>query len=85
MELSYLLWLSLFAAIAYMVAVDKNVAEFINLFFMGVGIQLRKYYYMVILHPRNPITNWIMERKMKKLAKEMCEQLGILETDETDD
>ena len=68
---AYYLWLCLAGVIVYMMAVDKNVAEFINLFFQGVWIQLRRYYLMAKLHPKNPITNWIMERKMKKLAKEL--------------
>ena len=84
MEPTYLLWFALFAAVLYMMSVDENVAEFINLFFLGVWIQLKKYYYMAILHPRNPITNWIMERKMRKLAEELMAQYGTIE-EPTDD
>lgn len=84
MEPTYLLWFALFAAVLYMMTVDSNVAEFINLFFLGVWIQLKKYYYMAILHPRNPITNWIMERKMRKLAEELMAQYGTIE-EPTDD
>lgn len=84
MESTYLLWFALFAAVLYMMSVDKNVAEFVNLFFLGVWIQLKKYYYMAILHPRNPITNWIMERKMRKLAEELMAQYGTIE-EPTDD
>ena len=84
MESTYLLWFALFAAVMYMMAVDENVAEFVNLFFLGVWIQLKKYYYMAILHPRNPITNWIMERKMRKLAEELMAQYGTIE-EPTDD
>ena len=84
MESTYLLWFAPFAIILYMMAVDKNVAEFIYLFFMGVWIQLKRYYYMAILHPYNPITNWIMERKMKKLAKELMAQYGTID-EESDD
>ena len=78
------MWFALFAAVLYMMAVDENVAEFVNLFFLGVWIQLKKYYYMAILHPRNPITNWIMERKMRKLAEELMAQYGTIE-EPTDD
>ena len=79
METPYLLWFALFAAVAYMMAVDENVKEFVYIFFLGVWIQLKKYYYMAILHPRNPITNWIMERKMRKLADELMAEYGITE------
>ena len=72
--IAYYFWLTVIGILVYMMIVDENVIEFINLFFMGVWIQLKRYYYMAILHPRNPITNWIMERKMKKLAKELLEK-----------
>ena len=71
---AYYFWMTVLGVLAYMMIVDKNVAEFVNLFFMGVWIQLRKYYWMAILHPRNPITNWIMERKMRKLADELIKE-----------
>jgi len=71
----YLFWTTLFVVVAYFIATDESVAEFVNLFFMGVWVQIRRYYMMVILHPRNPITNWIMERKMKKLAEQLLKEL----------
>ena len=82
MEPTQLLWFSLFCVVAYAVAVDENVAEFVNLCIQAVWIQLRRYYYMAILHPKNPITNWIMERKMKALAKELSEKYGLIDDDE---
>ena len=81
METPYLLWFALFGVVAYMMAVDENVAEFVNLFFLSVWVQLKKYYYMAILHPRNPITNWIMERKMRKLAEELMAEYGTIDED----
>lgn len=71
---AYYFWLGLAGVVVYAMMVDENVATYVNLFIMGVWIQLRRYYYMVILHPKNPITNWIMERKMNKLAKELLEE-----------
>lgn len=77
--IAYYFWLFVIGIVVYMMIVDKNVYEFVNLFFLGVWIQLKKYYLMAILHPRNPITNWIMERKMKKLADELMKEYGIEE------
>ena len=78
MNPTYLLWLTLFCAVLYMMTVDENVAEFINLFFMGVWVQLKKYYYMVKLHPfwiTNPIGKWWMMRKYRKMAEEMMKSI----------
>ena len=78
MNPTYLLWLTLFCAVLYMMTVDKNVAEFVNLFFLGVWVQLKKYYYMVKLHPfwiMNPIGKWWMMRKYRKMAEEMMKSI----------
>ena len=78
MNTTYLLWLTLFCAVLYMMTVDENVAEFVNLFFMGVWVQLKKYYYMVKLHPfwiMNPIGKWWMVRKYRKMAEEMMKSI----------
>ena len=78
MNSTYLLWLTLFCAVLYMMTVDENVAEFVNLFFLGVWVQLKKYYYMVRLHPfwiMNPIGKWWMMRKYRKMAEEMMKSI----------
>lgn len=78
MNTTYLLWLTLFCAVLYMMTVDENVAEFVNLFFLGVWVQLKKYYYMVRLHPfwiMNPIGKWMMMRKYRKMAEEMMKSI----------
>ena len=74
-------WTIVFSVVVYMMIVDKNVAEFVPLFFMGVWVQLRKYYYMVVMHPfwfTNPIGRWWMMRKYRKLAQDILnnEQLN---------
>ena len=78
MNTTYLLWLTLFCAVIYMMNEDENVAEFVNLFFLGVWVQLKKYYYMVKLHPfwiMNPIGKWWMMRKYRKMAEEMMKSI----------
>ena len=73
--ITYYLWFIIFAVVAYAVAVDSNVAKYVDLFIQGAWITIRRYYYMAIMHPKNPITNWIMERKMAKLARELHKEL----------
>lgn len=75
---AYYFWLLVFGAIVYMAILDKNVLEFINVFFLGVCVQLRKYYYMVKLHPiwiMNPLGRYLMMRKYRKLAQEIMTNL----------
>ena len=70
-------WFGFFAIILFLVVSDENVAEYVSLNIELLFVNVKRYYYMLILHPRNPITNWIMERKMKKLADELCKEMQI--------
>lgn len=74
METAYYFWLIIGGAVAYMCIVDNNVLEFVNLFFLGVMVQLKKYYYMAKLHPfwiMNPVGKYFMMRKYRKMAAEL--------------
>ena len=82
---AYYFWILVFGAVIYMAIVDKNVLDFVNLFFLGVWVQLRKYYYMVLLHPfwiMNPVGRWWMMRKYRKLAQEMISEMEIRNEEE---
>ena len=75
---AYYFWLCVFGLIVYASILDKNVLKFINLFFLGVWVQLKKYYYMVKLHPiwiMNPLGRYLMMRKYRKLAQEIMTNL----------
>ena len=75
---TYQLILFTFAAlVAYMIATDKNVSEYIVLQVELLGIRIQKYYLLVKLHPRNPITNWQQERRIKKMAKEFAKKYNL--------
>lgn len=75
---AYYFWLFVFGLIVYAAILDKNVLDFVNLFFLGVWVQLKKYYYMVKLHPiwiMNPLGRYLMMRKYRKLAQEIMTNL----------
>ena len=74
----YYIWMCLLGFACYVCIVDKNVAEYVNLFIMGVIIQLKRYYFMAIIHPKNH-TIRIMERKTRKMAAELLKEFGIEE------
>ena len=74
--------LVVFGFVAYFVATEESVAYFVDLFFQGVWVQLRKYYYMVTMHPfwfMNPVGRWWMMRKYRKIAKEIMKEHGVKE------
>jgi hypothetical protein len=63
--------LIIFGVVAYMVIVDKNVADYLTLVFRMMKINLERVYWIIRLHPKNPITNFIMYRKYNQIAKEL--------------
>jgi hypothetical protein len=65
------LFLTIFAIIAWLMIIDQNVSEYINLIFKILRINIIRFIWMIKFHPKNPITNFIMARKYENLAKEM--------------
>jgi hypothetical protein len=63
--------LFVFCVVAYMMVVDKNVADYIILSYKLFLINVERLRWLIIYHPKNPITRWWMDRKFKKFIKEM--------------
>lgn len=84
---TYYTLLTIFGIIAYVLIVDKNVSDAIVLVFKMIPIQTQRLFWAIRFHPRNPITNFLMERKYKKLVLELQKELttpqepGIVESD----
>ena len=78
---SVLFWLAIAGVVLFMVVIDPNVAEFVDLLCQSVLIEIRRRYLMLIMHPRNPITNWIQARKMAKLARDLRAELNLPDED----
>lgn len=64
----------IFFVIGGMIVLDANVGAYILLKIEQAKINLRRSYWMIRLHPKNPITNYIMERKYRKISEELCEE-----------
>jgi hypothetical protein len=79
--------LAIFGIIAYVLIVDKNVSDAIVLVFRMIPVQLQRFFWVIRFHPKNPITNFLMERKYEKLALELQKELtgrsepGIVESE----
>jgi hypothetical protein len=63
--------LLVFGVIAYIMIIDPNVNEYLTLVFKIIKVNIERVYWMIRLHPKNPITNLMMRWKYAKIAKEL--------------
>lgn len=75
MTLYQTIFFTIFAVIAIMIVLDKNVADYIILLTKIVKMQFERMKFMLIYHPKNPVTNFIQARKMDRLAMELHKEL----------
>lgn len=57
--------------IAWMIIIDPNVAEYINLLSKMMGLNIQRFFWMMKYHPNNFVTTWIQNRKYDKIAREL--------------
>jgi hypothetical protein len=69
----YLLFL-IFSIIGVMIVLDANVADYIVLLTKIIKLNTERVFWMIRLHPKNPISNFMMNRKYDKIAKELEEE-----------
>jgi hypothetical protein len=67
----YYILLTVFAVICYMIIVDPNVAEYIDLQRKILILNINRFYWLVKFHPRNPITNLIRKIEHAKMLREL--------------
>lgn len=65
----------LFGVLVYMMAVDKNVSDAINLIFKLIVTKITAIFWLIRFHPQNPITNLIMKFKYEKIAADLRKEL----------
>lgn len=70
----YYFLLTLFSIAIWLIVVDPNVSHYINLLFKLVGVNYRKFVWILKYHPQNPIANFLMRRKYSQIAKELEEE-----------
>jgi hypothetical protein len=63
--------LLVFGVIAYIMIIDPNVNEYLTLVFKIIKVNIERVYWMIRLHPKNPITNLMMRWKYAKIAREL--------------
>jgi len=70
-----LFWLSVSLIIGVFLVIEPNAAKAIELLAKLIGVEIQRRWLMIKLHPKNPITNWLWERKMEKLAIELKQKI----------
>jgi hypothetical protein len=67
----------IFAIIAYLIITDKNVADYLTLVFRMSKLNIERMFWMIRLHPKNPITNLIKRWEYDKIAKELQKEFNV--------
>jgi hypothetical protein len=73
--------LTLSIIICYIILTDKNVEDYLILSFKIIKINTERMFWMIRLHPRNPITNLMMKWKYEKLARELQAEMECKATE----
>jgi hypothetical protein len=63
--------LLVFGVVAYIMIIDPNVNEYLTLVFKIIKVNIERVYWMIRLHPKNPITNLMMRWKYDRIAREL--------------
>jgi hypothetical protein len=69
--------LTIFVIVAYLIIIDENVVKYLSLQLQVIRVNIQRYYMMTKLHPKNPITNWMMNRKYAKMERELRKKLKM--------
>lgn len=54
-----------------MMIVDSNVAAYIDLQVKMLGLNIRRFYWLVKFHPRNPISNLMRKIEYAKILRDI--------------
>jgi hypothetical protein len=65
------------AAVAYVFAVDDNVAPFLVLQSKRLGLTARRAIWMVRMHPRAPWTRYSTNRRAWRIAEELQQSFNL--------
>ena len=74
MNLFQLSLLTVFGVVVYMMIVDRNVADYINLLSKKIKLDFERIFWMIKIHPKNPITNLLKKWEYDKIAREMIKE-----------
>lgn len=71
MNTYYFSLFAVFAVIIFLMAIDPNVATYIDLQFKNFIVQLKRQYYLLTIGIQIKYENWKLMRTLKKIRKEL--------------
>ena len=74
-------WTAIFLVGAYLVSTDPRYAQLLDVYTQHLLVEIKRRWLMFTLHPRNPITNFLFEMRMKRLAKQLAKEYNLPEED----
>lgn len=75
MEFYYYGLFSIFAIIVVMMIVDPNVGLYINLISKNISVQFRRFKWIMLNNPDNPIVRWMIWRRSYKMAEQLRKEM----------
>ena len=69
MELAQLVVLSLFGILIFLMITDELFAHYVYLFINLLIVQTKLFYWRMKLHPKNYLTKWLFDRRLKESSK----------------
>ena len=69
--------LILTAFLFYVIFTDKNVRDWMFVQSERLNIGTRILWMRIKLHPRNPVTNYVMKKKLDKVIKQIEEETKV--------
>jgi hypothetical protein len=74
MNIATLTWFTIGACLVYIVVQDANVFDWLVLQSKRLGIELRRYWFMVRHYPDSPWVRYEIKRNADKLAREILKE-----------
>jgi hypothetical protein len=65
----------IFAIIAYLIIMDRNISDYLTLVFKMMRLNIERSLWMIRFHPKNPITNLMMRWKYDRIARELQKEM----------
>lgn len=75
MTLYYYVIFTIVTVVSYMMIVDRNIITYIELIYQSAIVQFKLAWWVVKLHPSNPISRWAFNRRIEQMTRELEEDL----------
>lgn len=85
MTLYYYTIFSLFAILAFLIVIDKNVGIYIDLMLRYGVVQIKRLIWIIRFHPKNPIPRWTLNWRVERMTRQLEKDLEIKTKNLTDE